>query len=71
MLVEDEVRVNSRLDVEVAIGSMADGPLEIGLVAMGVLIPTCDGGIVMSNSTLQVSNWTKSTLEVKSLSLFG
>jgi hypothetical protein len=41
------------------------------LVAMGVLIPTCDGGIVMSNSTLQVSNWTKSTLEVKSLSLFG
>jgi len=47
---------------------MRESPLEIGLVAMGVLIPTCDGGIVMSNSTLQVSNWTKSTLEVKSLS---
>jgi len=70
-LVEDEVGVNSRLDVVVSIRSLADGPLEIGLVSMGVLVPTCDWGIIVSDSTLQMSNWAKSALKEESLSMFG
>jgi len=67
-LVEDEVGVNSRLDVVGTIRSMGESPLEIGLVSMGVLVPTCDWGIIVSNSSLQMSNWAKLTLEVESLS---
>jgi len=61
-LVQYEVRIDGRTQVVIAIVSGSEGPLQVGLMTMSVLVPTRNFGIVMSGSTKDMSNRAELTL---------
>ena len=71
MLMEDEVWINAGLDEEVSSRGVSDGPSKVGLVSVGVLVPAGNWGVITSNSSLQVGNWSKLTLKEEWLSTLG